>query len=560
MLNIFILLLLACVSGFAATGGGGGGAPNVVTISPGANLATYNFQSSNAYYFGKGNYTPGTPSLLQSNLNRSTTFTGILKSNLSQVSFIGVPGQTVINGRGSLGDSALFLQCTGLYFYGITFLGYTNHNILQLPEMGTGTNTGAYLGAIVNLAACEDIVFENCVFDGSWDHGLLDFAANNSGYPYGNIMSKRVKLINCRYRDIGGFRRAGGANTSWDGTCVIPGAWDADGCVFEDSLRAWEPYDEGDPGEKRFFGATLRNSTIRNMNVGGVLTAGTTNAVDSRVINCAFTNQLGWTYHGSNYTVADEHGAIDWRASDGLIAIGNTIDGVWGSGIFGYGFTRGEIRNNTIRHLTNVAGVNAIGIKLQGTTNVIVSGNTILAPKTYGMYLYGTKDSVVENNDIRDPGLGTGILIATFAPFTASNNFIRNNFIKATTGISDQLGGLLPQYIFNNEIVATTKISNLSGDNMQVEGPPRVWNYTNDFPSIAAGGSFRTNFPAPGARTNDFGYLMTPDQFFRLGTNVFPYGWASNDTFWIWVQNVGPAASDPGSVRFKGMVKQVEAY
>lgn len=562
LLCFVFVLLAAHVRGAAfLEGSGGGGAPGSVTVPAGADLAAYNFASSNVYQLGRGTYAvPG--SLLMSNLNRSTPFTGILRSNLTTVSFIGVPGQTIWSTRASFGDLALFLQCTNLYFYGITFLGYTNHDISLLPHYDGNTNNGDYLGAIVNLAACDNVVFENCTFDGSWDHGLIDFASNHSGYPYATIFSTRVYVRDCSFYDIGGWRLTSG-NASWDGTALETTAWTCERLRIENCLRAWEPYNEMETGsDGRFYNATLRDSFIKNMAVAGALTAGNTNAVNAIITGNTFVNEVGWTYHGSNYTAVDNLAAIDWRQSAGLVANNNSIRGHWGAGVYCYGLTHGEVKNNTIKHITNtVAGGVAIGVYLHGTTNVVASGNIITEPETYGMYLYGAKSSVVENNSITLPGLGTGILIATFGGLTASNNFIRNNYIQASTyGIEDQLGNLLPQYLFGNEIVAPTKIRNQSGDNLMVEGPPRVFNFTNDFPSIAAGGSFRTNFPAVGSRTNDFGFVMTPDQFYRLGTNIFVQGWASNDTFWIWVQNTGPAAADAVSVRFKASVRQVEAY
>ena len=87
-----------------------------------------------------------------------------------------------------------------------------------------------------------------------------------------------------------------------------------------------------------------------------------------------------------------------------------------------------------------------------------------------------------------------------------------------------------------------------------------MFNYTNDFPSIAAGGSFRTNFPALGVRTNDYATVMVPDQFYRIGTNIVVNAWASNDVVWLYLHNAGPASADVGNVRFKAAVRQVEAY
>jgi parallel beta-helix repeat protein len=568
LIRTLVLLALALMlvkwTAHAAVGRGGGGAPNVKVLSPGSGLTATlaNVANGTTLQLGDGTYTV-TPSILNSNLQNGNQFTGAMLANKTNITFIGVPGQTIIDGSSSPGEVLWMTNCQNVFFYGVTFVGWTNHNIMEWPL------NSQFLWAGVNFLKCERLTFDTCAIIRHADHGLQDKGAETpASIAAGPPSTNQIIVRNTYFHDIGSFRTNTSLGTIFvDGTSIVPTAMTIDNCVFDNVFRGVEPYDENaaPPNSQRFFNGIVRNSTFRNVCDFGISTASSTNGHYQIIENNLFDNDQAWSLHGTNFGVSAQpplSSAIYNNAGRGWSVRNNEFRGTQTRAVYFYGVTDGVIDGNVFYNITNRTGISGAGIQLEGTTNIIVRNNFMRGTKDAGIYLFGAKDTTVEGNHIHDAFSGYGIQLASFGSFTASNNVIRNNrIIVSNTGVWDQNAGLLLQtYVFNNEIVAPTKIFNAAGDYMQIEGPPRVFNYTNDFPSIAAGGSFRTNFPAIGAKTNDFAYLMTPDQFYRIGTNISVNTWASNDVVWVWIHNNGPSAADPGNVRFKAVVKQVEAY
>lgn len=557
LICFFILFVCASVQAqFRPATSGGGGAPNVVSIAPGTDLSTYNWQNNTAYQLGSGTYSI-TPSMLNSNLLAGNTFLGIKLLSKTNLTILGVPGLSVIDGSSAPGECFWVSNCSNIKLDGFTVIGWTNHNFTQYP-LNSGT-----LWAAINYFKSENLTFSRLFLWRHADHGIQDKGGESSGQPgaHTGLSTNRIEVVDCAFEDIGSLRSA----ASSDGTCITGGSVRAERNSFLNILRAFEPYDENEATGQRFYGSIFRNNRVRNYADGAVLSAGSTNGQNVSIIGNTFENDFSWSWHGTNWGFggAPPRGQCIYNSSGRYWTIsGNTIMGFHNLGISVYGVASDcLIENNSMWFLTNNVGVSAGGVLITIATNTVIRNNYIRDPSGACIYFDGARDTLVEGNVLLNPGSGYGVQMNSFTG-TSSNNIIRNNrIIASNTGVWDQnAGALLWTYVFNNEIVAPTKVGNSSGDFMQVEGPPRVFNYTNDFPSIAAGGSFRTNFPAIGAKTNDFGYIMTPDQFYRIGTNIMVQGWASNDTFWVWVQNTGPAAADPGSVRFKAVVRQVEAY
>jgi parallel beta-helix repeat protein len=509
-----------------------------------------------------GTYTV-TPSILNSNLQNANQFTGATLANKTNITIIGVPGQTIIDGSAAPGEVLWITNCANMHFYGVTFVGWTNHNFMNWPI------NSQLLWAGVNFLKSERLTFDTCAIVRHADHGLQDKGAETPSNPASSPLSTNQIIVrNCYFHDIGSTRtNTAGGTLFVDGTAIVCSTMTIENNVFDTLYRGIEPYDEGAalPNSQRFFNTIIRNNSFRNLADFSINPAGSTNGQNILIEGNVFDNDLSWSFHGTNFNTST--GPSPWNAclynasGRAWTVRNNHFRGHQSRAVYFYGVTDGVIQNNSFWGITNRAGISGAAIQLEGTTNILVQGNYMRGMKDAGVYLFGAKNTTVEGNTILEPGNGYGIQIATSGGLTASNNFIRNNRIEASnTAIWDQTGNLLQHYVFGNEVVAPTKIGNSSGDFMHIEGPPRVFNYTNDFPSIAAGGSFRTNFPAIGAKTNDFAYLMTPDQFYRIGTNISVNTWASNDVVWVWIHNNGPSAADPGSVRFKAVVKQVEAY
>ncbi len=577
MKNIFLLLLLSLLQvvtpGRAAVivgGGGAGGVPgSIVNVAPGATLSRIlsNAIAGTTYQLGAGTYTV-TPSVLNSNLTSGNQFQGITFANKTNVTILGVPGLSIIDGSSSLGELLWITNCARIVIEGVTFKGYTNHNIQQLPTYG---GVGG-LWASVNLYQSEHITFMNCRWLGSAGHGLQDKGAEAASFVAStSISTNQIIVEDCYFEDIGGWRNIGAAIYE-DGTAIVPTGWTIRRNKFVNCLRGVEPYNENDPGIV-FNNCLIEGNSFLNMVTFGVSPVGSTNGHNVIVRGNTIEFQPGAQYHGSNANPFQV--GIEWNSGQAWKILNNSITGGAGRGILaGNASTQigdGLISGNLLIGQTNTGAGVSYGLQTVTLYRTQITGNYFTRSKTYGMYLLGLRDSEVSGNQFINPVFGnTALRLASFAPDITSNVTIRANYFhdfvpgRLVTAIDDQLGGLLKVRLIENVIQGATvgvSVHALTlGDNLFISGPPSVFNFTNNFPALAAGGSFLTNFTAIGTRTNDSVKLMIPNQFFGLSTNVISTAWGSNDSVFIYLHNAGPAASAASSYRMKAVVTQVEAY
>lgn len=305
-----LLLLSLVLPGLAASGGitasPGGALPGVVILSPGNGFsnALATIANGTTLMLGDGNYTV-TPSILNSNFNRSSPFLGASLLSKTNITIIGVPGQTIIDGSGSIGELLWISNCSQIRIEGLTFKGYTNHNVAVMPTFGNGTNAGAYLWASVNVYACEELTFFKCQWRGAAGHGLQDKGAETDSMLATTILStNQIRVDSCYFTDVGQWRTNNGVNQAtnhWDGTAIVPTGWTVRDCVFENLGRGVEPYNEADSGSRIFYNCVIEDNKFRNIIDFAVGPAGSTNGHFVQVLRNQVFNDNVYSYHGSNF-------------------------------------------------------------------------------------------------------------------------------------------------------------------------------------------------------------------------------------------------------------------
>lgn len=518
----------------------------LLTVDPGADLAQVvrDLPPANVHLFLKAGEYKVTPSMVRSNgLGALNIF------NRSNLTIEGVPGLTRINGRSAVGELFWITNCENVALRNLVLEGRVVTNIVEmdgLDEVFSG----------VGVYDVRRFTMEGCAMIDHHDHGILDYG---SQINWDVISTNNVTVRNNWFHNIGSTWTNG--PVSRDGTAVVPTGWVVENNTFTECLRGVEPYSHNDDTPNRFYNCIIRNNRFYNTLEFGVGPAGSTNGHSVVVEGNDFINDYEFTRRGTN--ILQSASAIWWNGGYGWKIRNNNVRGRWAFGIYAQsGVRSGVIMNNTVEGLTNYAGIASVPYQFETAYNLLIANNSARNSRSQGMYLYGLRDSEVRGNLIESPFSGAGIQLATFSSNVASNLLVRGNVVRsAPVGILDQLGSLEKITLLDNELQGvTTNIHNLSGDALQVAGPWKTFNFTNDFPSLASGGSFRTNFPASGVRTNDYAAVMVPDQFYRVGTNIVVNSWASNDVVWLYLHNAGPAAADVGSVRFKVQVRQLEAY
>lgn len=563
------------IGGFGNVSGG-----RVVNVSPGSGL-TRTLGSAvinTTYALGSGTYTV-TPSLLNSNLVAGNQFTGISFLNKTNVTISGVPGRSIIDGSGSLGELLWISNCSNIKIIGVTFKGYTNHNILQLPPTG--------LWASVNLYQSEKVEFINCSWIGSADHGLQDKGAETSLLPASTSISTNGILVDsCYFYDIGGWRITGGV-VYVDGTAIVPTGWTIRNCVFENCLRGIEPYNENDAGGIVFINCSIQRNNFFNIADQGILTAGSTNGHEIVVSDNFFDEQATWSYHGTNLLTVGKSSTPGYgiaitggrghninnnlvnRARYCGIAVGSSMDDATvdgnkvynvGNGVDGFGYIigNGDATVKPIRRLT-------------------FQNNSSRGCTTIGLYILGARDSNFRNCSFDTPtlyGSAPGMKCHAFAPNQNTNlNFIACSVMDSSGtmgyGVEVSLGNVNVSFAECNISLGTLgRYNNLALDETTISGPAKTYSSTVNLASIPASGQFIGNFSAPGVRTNDLVSLMLPSQFYSLGnvSNIHFSAWASNSTttdgvVFYHIKNLDTvSAADPQNVRLRATVRQVEGY
>lgn len=443
-------------------------ATNIVT-------AAASLPNNSAVYFSAENF-PVTASILNSNLVAGSAFSGVTLANKTNIAFFGWPGQTVIAGTNGPGEQWFNTNCSGLYFYGITFRGYTNHNFMALPSMSGG---GAYLWASVNNYKIENVTWDNCFFAGGADHGLQDKGAEGTNSQQiaatWVISTNNINVRNSRFQDYGGLRtNVSGGSISADGTAIVCTGWTIDGNTFVGNFRDVEPYNEGDFEAAVFRNCVIRNNEFINTAAESITFAGSTNGHGVAVLNNTFRWEPGATFHGTNIYTTGIAGAIPSaivmnggrdhlirgnvirsagkygitvNSSASMITdvsiIGNFIYGVTNGTDAGYGIFAGD------PSLTRVFSVQRL----------LVQGNTVENCKNQAILFMGVSDSTIEGNQLWNPAFpgDTAALHLYTSTSITSNTVVRNNTIHdpgtAQMGYGIQIGaGVLGTVLEGNKI------------------------------------------------------------------------------------------------------------
>lgn len=518
----------------------------VLDVEPGANLAQIirDLPAENVHLRLKGGEFVVTPSVVLSNrLGALNLF------NKTNWTIEGVPGQTRLNGRSALGELIYVTNSANIRLAGLTLEGRVETNTVLVASWNI-----VWGGlSVYNVSA---FTVDNCRLIDHHDHGILGMASQPN---YNTPSTNNIRILNSYFENCGSART--NEAVVIDGTAIVPdGPWWIEGCEFRNNLRDIEPYSEGDSAPNMTFGVVIANNRFFNTIENSISPAGSTNLNNVSIYGNYFEREVGFTRRSSN--IISSASFIYWNGGSGWKIFNNEFRGQTYAGVWMWGVRDGVITYNRGYDLTNSLAPGGIGVQSETAYNCIIANNDFRRTERQSIYLYGLRDSKVTDNTVIDPAGEVGIQLATFSDNTASNITIARNWIVgATNAIFDQLGGTFKIRLLDNYIEgATARYNNSSGDEWQISGPLQVFNYTNDFPSIAAGGSFRTNFPALGVRTNDYATVMVPDQFYRIGTNIVVNAWASNDVVWLYLHNAGPASADVGNVRFKAAVRQVEAY
>jgi len=580
MLKIILAFLLTCLGSWAATGGGGGGAPNVVTISPGANLATYNWQNDTAYQLGEGTYAV-TPSILVSNVTAGNAFTGITIAGKTNIMIQGVYGQTILDGSSGPGEVLFITNCSAITLRGLTIRGYTNHHVNPLP-------LNSLLFAGVQYAMTDRLIVEDCIIERHMDHGIADSASGLLSGATVTRMSTNAIIRRNYFTDIGGFRTNTAGGISRDGTAIVP-----TGGIIEDNtivgvLRGIEPYTDAN-GVNRPFRVAVRRNTIINA-VNAAIPTYNTNVWNSVFENNRIYNENTFLYHGSNYGVTFAWG------SDGILISGGRGNAVRGNTVEGSFLNAVAVLNSTSKadefSVTdnycidiNNRGNQGYGFYLGDPINTAASAssvrrlefarNTAIRCQDAGFALWAGRDvEFYDNRAINCNLVNAGTTFGAqyifgypgFSTAPLTNINVRNN-----TAYKDVAGPSFSFYISDNissmrfennsshtnEVTYSSFVSgsmtNRSGFNVQVVGPAAQYSATIDLPSIGVAAQFTTNFTATGLTTNSVvESLRIPAVFYSSGntTNVVYNAWCSNDTVYIkFSNNDAVTAADAPSVR-----------
>lgn len=621
MFNIFIILLLACASGFAATGGGGGGAPNVVTISPGANLATYNWQNDTAYQLGEGTYSPGTPSILMSNLMTRTAIGGILLASKTNITIRGVPGGTVIDGRTvGLGELLTLSNCLNIRIEGIEFRGHTNFNWANLPGFSPiTTNAGAYIwGSIALMATCSDITFDNIWVNGSVDHGLWDYAASNGAlFPNADTPStNNIQVLNSKFSYCGSFRTNSTTPTTAlpqaDGTAIVPsgGGWNISGCYFDNNLRGIEPYDEGDAGGKLGFGTIITDCYFKNNFLFAIGPAGSTNAHSVLIANCKIINDRSFNFRGTNFGGAnqdvlgyDSYGLF-LNGGRGWHVMNTEVAGLWRGGLFignGSSFCDDFIIDGlVIRDIYTGTGGAGIGGQIgvvaddaasaSSVRRLLMSNVKIINTEVRGFRTTACRDCTFENIDLFNAGVYTTASSANHSGISVGeDSFTVNNPTNVTLrnirAWSGQNGAGAQAYAvfwaanvysssFENWFLVGQAenggITNKSGSRVSFLGPIKNYAGTVDYAAIAANTAVDTVFTAVGVTTNDMVAVSVPPSIYTggiAGGELLFGAWGTNSTLTdgqivLRANNTdtGAATGNPNNSTFHFQARQVRIH
>ena len=343
-LLLFVSSIQAAVltpGGGAGTGGSGGsnfvtysGVPNVTNLQAGSTLtaALAALANNSTIQLGDGLYTV-TPSILNSNLTAGNAFSGAQLLNKTNITILGVPGRSIIDGSSGLGECLWVSNCSNIKIIGVTIRGMTNHNFMALPRYGNSSPPD-YLWAGVNVFKCENVLFENCTIERHTDHGIQDkgsesIAASSSANSPGS--TNQMVIRNCYFEDIGGWRTnsTAGGSIATDGTAVVCTGWTIENCKFRNCLRGIEPYDEADANGQVFYNFKAVNNEFYNMIDFAVGMAGSTNAHNGIISGNRLVNRYPQSYHGTNFgavlvsvcTGYNINGGRGWKVTD------NTAEG-----------------------------------------------------------------------------------------------------------------------------------------------------------------------------------------------------------------------------------------
>ena len=553
-----------------------------VTVAPGTSLASVLLSATpnTTFILGSGNYTVR-PSFLNSNLVAGNQFTGISFHNKTNITIQGVPGRSIIDGSGSLGELMWISNCSNIKILGVTFKAYTNHNIAQLPPTG--------LWASVNVYQCEKVEFRNCAWMGSTDHGLQDKGAEataNHGPSTASISTNGMIVENCYFYDIGGWRNNAGT-VYVEGTAIVPTGWTIRNCSFENCMRGIEPYNQGDTEGIVFRNCIIQGNSFLNIADQAICTAGSTNGHEIIVANNFFDEETSWSYHGTNLATVGFNSAPGYSIAlvggNGHQIINNTINRArYAAVALGYGTEDCTIDGNKVRNVGN--GVHGYGyllgnpdVSVKPVKRLIFQNNSSRLTTTIGLYILGARDCVFRNNQIETGtvyGGSPAVKCHAFSPNLNTNLTFSGLTVLDTSGTMgygvEITAGNVNVSFFDCDIRQGTlgKYDNQSGAEVTISGPPKTFTTTVDLASIPASGQRIGNFSAPGVRTNDLVSLMLPSQFFSVGnvTNVSVTAWASNSTtldgvIFYNIKNLDTvSAADAQNVRFRATVRQVEGY
>lgn len=570
VLFVAAVLLVKSATNAAVGPGGGGGAPNVTSLAPGAGFkaAVEAMNNGSVLQLGNGTYTV-TSSILNSNLIAGSQFSGVTLANLTNVTILGVPGGSIIDARASTwpGELLWITNCSRVHIEGVTFMGYTNHNITLLPKFGTA---GDYLWTSVNVYQCENLTFKNCKWIGSTGHALQDKGAEDSGAFVAavNLSTNNILVEGCYFTDIGTWRtnQSTAANV-WDGTCINPTGWTIRNCSFENVGRGVEPYNASDANSRIFYNCVIENNDFRNMVEFAISPAGSTNGhfvkvIGNRIINAPFS------YHGSNLTTTPfgtmygiqigagrgwiiknnfisgmfqygMHISGPSTPLDNLLVEGNTLHNISrGAGTAGYGMHVGvdtdsatgnfAVRQSIFRNNTAI-GCDANGFRFCSGRDITVEGNT--AYDNANLYLTAAGDAFYASGF----WFGSG----SYANNILTNWTIRNNksysFNSSPYGMA--IDANVRYSVFEgNELLGAYDhnggITNRSGANVAVLGIPRTYGAAVDLASIGINAAVDTVITAEGVTTNDAVTVQIPPQFWvgGAGAEVSYFAWATNTT------------------------------
>ena len=583
-----ILAISAVTARAAAPVGGGGGSPNVVSVSPGTGLTAILGAAANgtAYQLGAGNYTV-TPSILNSNLQSANTYTGVTFANKTNVTITGIPGLSIIDGSSAMGELMWVTNCSRITISGVTFRGYTNHNIALMPN--------TWLWAGVNVFKSEHVTFDNCIFERHADHGLQDKGAETSS---GGVIASAPPSTNnmvvrdCKFEDIGGWRILAG-NVYGEGTAIVPTGWTIENCQFVGCQRGIEPYDEINADGQVFHNFIARDNTFRNMVEFAIGPAGNTNCHNALISGNTLINDTVFIHHGSNYSVgnfASYCTGFNLNGGRGWTVVNNSAKGYMYVGFqFGNANSFCEdfiVENNTATDINRGDGL-GFGFWFGSATDTAaaasstrrfdVRGNKVFNTANNGFIVTGCRDSsFVNNRSVKGQLYGTvdvGISNYRFGTTGYTVNRLTNITVSGNTAIDNGAGapfgfGLhdnIQSMTFENNNAynfAVSAMTNRAGSAVAILGSPRTFTTTVDLPSIAASASYTMSFAAAGVSTNDSSSINIPAQFYASGNTaaVVANSWCSNATVYVkFANNDSVSAADAPIVRITATVRQFQA-